>query len=263
MKKELKEKLIKETKEKVKKAFEGKDVHVIKAINLIDELDKISNILSENAREWYSMHFPELNSLVEDNDIYLKLVLLGNKKNFSKKKILESYKNEKKASEIEVKARNSMGSELNENTLKQIQELAKKGIEIKKLRKELSRFIEKEMKELMPNFTELAEPLIAARILAKAGSIKKLALMPSSTIQLLGAEKALFQHIRKGNKCPKYGFIFAHPLLKKVKRKKQGKFARTLAGKLSIAIKKDYFGAKKDSKELKEKLKKRIKELNK
>ncbi|MFH1895023.1 MAG: NOP5/NOP56 family protein [archaeon] len=260
----LKQRLTRKTKERVSKAFTGKDVHIIKAVLLIDELDKMANLISENTREWFGMHFPELNSIVEDNEIFLQLVLLGNRKNFSEKNVLEAYDNKEKAKEIAEKAKTSMGSELEEETLSQIKSLALKGIELKKQRNELTKFIEKEMKIILPNFTELAEPLIGARMLAKAGSVKKLALMPSSTIQLLGAEKALFNHIKSGAKPPKYGFIFGHPMLKKVKRNNQGKFARTLSGKLSITARKDFFG-KKDSKEtdeMKTELNKRIEELN-
>jgi len=256
----LKERLTKKTKERVKKAFTGKDVHIVKAVLSIDELDKMANLISENVREWYGMHFPELNSLIEDNEIFLKLVLLGDKKNFTEKKVKEIYKD---AEEVIEKTKDSMGSELDEETLNQIKGLAEKGIEIKKTRNALTLFIEKEMKELLPNFTELAEPLIGARILAKAGSVKKLALMPSSTIQLLGAEKALFNHIKSGSKPPKYGFIYGHPLLKKVKRNNQGKMARALAGKLVIAIRQDYFKGKKGVEELKKELEKRANELNK
>ncbi len=263
MNKELKIKLLKKTKEKVAKTFSEKDIHIIKAVSLIEELDKMSNLISENTREWYSTHFPELNSLIEDNDTYLKLVLLGDRKNFSEKKILDVYKNKEKAKKIIEKSKVSMGAKLNEETLIQITGLAEKGIEIKKQRNEISKFIEKEMKELLPNFSELAEPLIGARMLAKAGSIKKLALMPSSTIQLLGAEKALFNHIKSGAKPPKYGYIFGHPMLKQVKRSKQGKFARILAGKLTIAVKEDYFKGKGNSKEMKKKLEKKLHELNK
>ncbi len=264
MNSKLKEKLTKKTKERVAKAFETKDVHLIKAVSLIDELDKMINLISENTREWYGMHFPELNSLVEDNETYLKLVLLGDRKNFTEKKVLEIFNNAEKAKTIEKKAKISMGSEIETESLKQIINLAEKGIEIKKTRNEITSFIEKGMKEILPNFTELAEPLIGARILAKAGSIRKLALMPSSTVQLLGAEKALFSHIKSGSKPPKYGFIYNHPLLKQVKRKEQGKLARSIAGKLTIAVRKDFFGSKeKGTKDLQEKLEKRIQELNK
>ncbi|PIN98743.1 MAG: hypothetical protein COT90_02850 [Candidatus Diapherotrites archaeon CG10_big_fil_rev_8_21_14_0_10_31_34] len=262
MNKELKAKLTKKTKERVAETFTAKDVHVIKAVSLIEELDKMTNLISENTREWYSTHFPELNSLVEDNDIYLNLVLLGNRKNFNEKNVLEAYNNREKTKKILEKANQSMGAELSQETLTQIKGLAEKGLEIKKQRNELTKFIEKEMKELLPNFSELAEPLIGARMLLKAGSIKKLALMPSSTIQLLGAEKALFNHIKSGAKPPKYGYLFGHPMLKQVKRSEQGKFARTMAGKLSIAIRTDFFGGKANAEELKKGLEKRITELN-
>ena len=122
-------------------------------------------------------------------------------------------------------------------------------------------FIEEETAQLMPNFTKIASPQIAGKMLAKATSLQRLALMPSSGIQLLGAEKSLFRHMKHGGKPPKHGILYQHSLVKRVSKRNKGKMARTLAGKLSIALKEDYFGKKDISKQLLEKLERRAKEL--
>ena len=108
MNKELKAKLTKKTKKRVAEIFTAKDIHVIKAVSLIEELDKMTNLISENAREWYSTHFPELNSLAEENDNYLKLVLIGDRKNFNEKNVLEAYKNREKVQKILEKSKDSL-----------------------------------------------------------------------------------------------------------------------------------------------------------
>lgn len=257
----LRKRLIEKSKKKVSEAYTGRDYHIVKAVNLLEDLDSVFNLLSENARDWYSAHFPELNVVVQDNESYLKLMELGGRKNFKEKNILKVFNKKEKAKEIEIKAANSMGSEIGKEDLSQIQVLAENALSIKKEREELAKYIEKLMKSLLPNFTEIAQPLIGAKLLSKAGSVKRLALMPSSTVQILGAEKALFRHLKKKAKPPKYGVIFAHPLLREVGKEKRGKIARSLAGKLSIAVKEDYFGKKNIAKELKKKLDKRVKEV--
>ncbi|MEW6294991.1 MAG: NOP5/NOP56 family protein [Candidatus Diapherotrites archaeon] len=241
---ELRKRLIAKAKKRVAEAFTGRDYHAIKAVNLLEDLDNAFNLFAEQAREWFGVHFPELNRMVQDNEAFLKLIALGERKNFTQKKVMELYKNEIKAKEIEAKARNSMGAELEKEDLRQIQLLAQNALELKKEREEIAKYIEKLMKELSPNFSGLATPIIAARLLAKAGSLKQLALMPSSTIQLLGAEKALFRHLKQKAKPPKYGLIFAHPSVREAKKELKGKIARKLSGKLSIAAKKDFFSKK-------------------
>jgi len=128
-------------------------------------------------------------------------------------------------------------------------------------RKKLSAFIEQEMKKELPNFTAIATPSIGAKLLAEAGSKKNLAFIPSSTMQLLGAEKALFNHIKKHALCPKHGHLFNHPLLQKLPKQKRGKAARIIAGKLSVAAKMDYFSGKDDSKALVKEVEDKIRAL--
>ncbi|MCX6803573.1 MAG: hypothetical protein NTY48_03300 [Candidatus Diapherotrites archaeon] len=138
------------------------------------------------------------------------------------------------------------------------EELEQNTSKIEEEKKALTEFIEKEMTSEFPNFSALATPVLGAKLLASAGSKKRLCFMPASTIQVLGAEKALFAHMRNNAKSPKHGHLFNHPLMQKLPRFRRGKVARIIAGKLSIALKQDYFGGENTSskvmKELAEKI---------
>ncbi len=260
---ELRKKMLSKAKKGVAEAFTGKDVHIIKAVNLLEDLDESFNILAEQCREWYGIHFPELNSLVRDHESFLKLVSLGERKEFKKSIILKAYQNEEAAAKIEAKAPSSMGGEIEKKDLEQIQMLAENALSIRQEREKLADYIASEMKSLAPNFAELAEPLLAAKMLAKASSLRRLAFMPSSTLQVLGAEKALFEHLKHGSKPPKYGILYSNPIIKKAKPWNKGKLSRTLAGKLSIALKEDFFGKKRLFPELKSGIERKAKELEK
>ncbi len=260
----LRRKLIKSTKEKVKEHYSGKDVHLIKSINLMDDLDSVFNLLAEQLIEWYGVHFPELNSVAKDNEQYLKLAYeLGGRKEFTEKKVAEWVKGKDDLKRIVEAAKKSNGAAVEDSDLGEIKLLALNALNLKEERTYLGKYIEKGMNKALPNFTALAGPFIGARLLAKAGSSKKLAFMPASTIQVLGAEKALFLHLKKGSKGPKYGFLYSHPLVKQVKPWNRGKVARSLAAKLSIAVKGDYFGKKNISDGLKKDLEKRLKDIEK
>ena len=256
----LRKKVIEKTKQQVRERLSGKEVHIIKAVNTLEDLDLVFNMLFEDVRDWYSLHFPELFRLVKEPEKSLALIAnLTSRKGFKKDKILKYYANEKVAEQLAEKAGKSAGADLNEEQAKVIIQLAEKALELRRYRNVLAGFIEKEMQSKLPNLTKIAGPLLGARLLREAKSLQKLAFMPSSTIQVIGAEKALFKHLRKGTKPPKHGIIFQHPLLRKVKRENRGKMARALANKISLAIKEDYFGKKDISdkvvKELEEKAK--------
>lgn len=127
-----------------------------------------------------------------------------------------------------------------------VEEFERKITELKRLRFEIEREIERIMRKIAPNLSEIVGEKIGARLLEKAGSLEKLASYPSSTIQVIGAEKSLFKalsRIRKGKKAkvPKHGVIFQHPYIKSLPKKKRGKMARFMANKIAIAVKIDYF----------------------
>lgn len=129
------------------------------------------------------------------------------------------------------------------------------------LRQELETYLEKTMEEVAPNTKALVGPLVGARLIAFAGGLTNLARKPASTIQVLGAEKALFRSLKTGARPPKHGLIFQDTLLHDAKRWQRGKIARALAGKLAIAARADAFGGRHISDELKTHLEKRIKEI--
>jgi len=260
---ELRKRLIGKARKQVQEKYTGKEGHIIRAAAIMQDLDASFNLLAEHCIEWHGMHFPELQKLIRDNVVQLKLIhLVGNREKFTEKAV-EEHAGEK-TEKVIAAAKKSMGSPIDAASLKEVQLLARNALNLREERDVLLKFIEKEAKELVPNLTELAGALLAARLLGEAGSLKRLALLPSSTVQLLGAEKALFRHLKNRQaKPPKHGFILMHQLVQKAPRGMRGKMARALAGKLSIAARADYFGKRKIAEKLQKDLDKRFKELKK
>jgi len=206
-----------------------KDKIIMQSISALDELDRSLNIFSEHLREWYGLHFPELSHLMSSNEKYVEMVTdNGDKKKISDKQLIKT-------------AEKSSGMPFSEEDMKAVQEYSKTIFEMFRLKDELTKYIEKETQENVPNITAIAGPLLAARLLSYAGGLEKMCKMPSSTIQLLGAEKALFRHLRGEGKAPKFGIIFGHPYIQKADKEKKGKIARLLASKLSLAARIDFF----------------------
>ena len=214
------------TKQAVK-ASVSEDLLIIQAISNISELDKVINLLTKRLSEWYSLYLPEL---VEKYSHQEKLVELICQK--SKKELLQL---------INLKTEESMGADLEMSHVEEIQALAKKISDLYKLRRQHEDYLKIVMKKYCPNILELAGVTIGAKLLELAHSLKHLALLPASTVQLLGAEKALFRHIKTGSKSPKYGIIINHPLIQNAPRDLKGKASRMLADKLSLCARLDYF----------------------
>lgn len=257
--KKLRKKLLEKARKQTIKIFSGKDIPVIKAVSAINALDEKFNSFYELVRDWYSLYFPELEVYCSDSEKYLLLVLKnGLKKNFVKKKIEKILNNHEKAVLITESAKNSVGGKFTEQSVKAIQGIARLALETRKEKQKIALFLEKEMQKSFPCISRIAGTIIGAKMIAQTGGIKKLAFLPSSTIQVLGAEKALFRHLKTNSKPPKHGFLFQHPLVKN-SGKNKGKTARFLAGKISIAAKTDFFKGnpektiKQLEKELKEK----------
>jgi len=227
--KQLYEENLEFTKKKIKESV-NKDILIIQAISSIDELNKLINTLVERIREWYSYCLPELEKSVEDNERFVKLVLTKSRKEQLK--------------EVGLKEAESMGNDFSNTELSLLLDLAKEVEQLYKLRHSAETYLENLVKEQCPNMFAITGALIGARLIEHAGSIKKLAVSSASQIQLLGAEKALFRHLRSGSLCPKYGILHGHPLISKAKRKEHGKIARHLADKISIAVRVDFFKGK-------------------
>jgi len=251
-------------KRHVKKAVEKRDLIVAQAILTIDDLDKTVNLFMSRIREWYGLHFPELSRLAEKHETYARLIEnLGQRENFTLENLEKGGLPKTKAMHIAKAALASMGADLMETDLSQIQAMCHETIELHKARQTLEYYLDTVMEEVAPNIKALAGPLLGARLIAISGGLDNLAKMPASTIQVLGAEKALFRALKTGTRPPKHGIIFQHALLHKAKRWQRGKLARALAGKLAIAARTDAFSGKYMGDHLKADLESRVEEIKK
>jgi nucleolar protein 56 len=186
---------------------------------------------------------------------------LGGRENFRLEALLEADIPAAKAEAIVQMAETSMGADIAETDLAQIRTLSKDVLNLYELRKEMESYLDKTMEEVAPNTRALVGSLLGARLIAIAGSLRNLAMRPASTIQVLGAEKALFRSLKTGARPPKHGLIFQAALLHDAKRWQRGKIARALAGKLSIAARADAFGGNFIGERLNAALDKRITEI--
>ncbi len=256
--------LLELTRRKLRRAAEKRDLLAVQAIRAIDDIDRTINLFVARLREWYSLHFPELDDLVREHPDYVKIVAeLGYRDAISKEKLVELGFSEAKAERIASAARKSIGADLSDFDIAKIQTLARIIAELYRLRSELADYIGAVMKEVAPNITALVGPLLGARLLSLAGGLENLARLPASTIQVLGAEKALFRALRTGGKPPKHGVIFQYPAIHRSPRWQRGKIARALAAKLAIAAKVDYFSGRYIGDKLREEVEKRIEEIKK
>ncbi|HJW98258.1 MAG TPA: C/D box methylation guide ribonucleoprotein complex aNOP56 subunit [Candidatus Bathyarchaeia archaeon] len=251
------------TKLRVRGAVEKRDLVVAQAIQSLDELDKTINMLMARVREWYGIHFPEMDRLLDKHETYARLVVdLGSRDNFSTENLEKEDVTKSKAEAIAKVAEQSMGADLEETDLKQIQTLCKDILSLYKLRDSLEKYLDSTMEEVAPNIKFLVGSLLGARLIAVSGGLINLAKRPASTIQVLGAEKALFRSLKTGTRPPKHGLIFQHTLLHDAKRWQRGKIARAIAGKLAIAARADAFGGRNIAKELKIGMDKRVEEIH-
>jgi len=247
---------------RVKRAVEKRDLIIAQAIQTLDDLDKTINLFMSRVREWYGIHFPELDRLLEKHETYARLVVnLGVRENFTAEKLEKEGLPESKAEQIAKSAKTSMGADLAEVDLAQIQALGRTVLNLYELRQRLEDYIDSTMEEVAPNIKALTGALLGARLIALAGGLTNLAKMPASTLQVLGAEKALFRSLKTGTKPPKHGIIFQHAFLHEAKKWQRGKIARALAGKLAIAARTDAFGGRYIGEELKADLEKRVEEI--
>ena len=250
---------------KLRSVAQKRDLLAAQAVRTIDDIDKIVNLLVARLREWYSLHFPELDDLLKrDHQTYVTIVAkLGSRDNITKEKLMELGLSENLAEKIAEAARKSTGADLTETDLEQLQKIANYILQLYNLRDELREYISYVMNEVAPNITALVGPVLGARLISLAGSLEKLARMPASTIQVLGAEKALFRALRTGGKPPKHGIIFQYPELRGAPKWQRGKIARALAAKLAIAARTDYFTGRNIGDKLKKELRERIEEIKK
>jgi nucleolar protein 56 len=228
---------------RIKGATQKRDLIVAQGIQTLDSLDQTVNLFMGRLREWYGIHFPELDRLIEKHETFARLVMnLGSREGFTVE-ALEAENIPKERTQLIAKAADqSMGADIVDSDLAQVQLLAKDVLAFYELRKSMEDYVDRTMEELAPNIRAVAGALLGARMIAIAGGLQNLAMRPASTIQVLGAEKALFRSLKTGARPPKHGLIFQHTLLHDAKRWQRGKIARVIAGKLAIAARADAFG---------------------
>jgi nucleolar protein 56 len=247
---------------KVRRISEKLDLHISQSINALDELDKIINVIGARLREWYGLHFPELDYLIQNIFTYAEIVKLAGNRNNIDLNMLENLGIEsKRADMILVAVQRSKGGDILEENLSIIKKLANEVIMQTELRKILAQQIEEMMEKIAPNIKELLTATVGARLMAKAGSLQKLSVMPASTIQIIGAEKALFRSLKTGAPPPKHGILFQHPILHSAPKWQRGKMARAIASKVAIAGRIDLFRNGEKDLHISEQLNKRIAEI--
>ncbi|MCX6777509.1 MAG: hypothetical protein NT157_01350 [Candidatus Micrarchaeota archaeon] len=245
-------------REGVKKAMSKRDALLTHVVGSIDDGNKAANLLLERLTEWYWVYFPEVR--ISEPDKFCKAVEILDRENVDVAALSEIV-GEKKANEIAERAKRSMGAEVAPEDVEMMKTFARKLNELYDLRIEMEAYMEKLGQEICPNLSYLVSPKLAARLVAKAGSLHRLATMPASTVQVLGAEKALFKHLKKKTKPPKHGLIFQHPAISMAPKNKRGKIARAIAGKIAIAVKADAYTGRFIAPKLKEDLDRRLKEI--
>lgn len=215
------------------------DTMIVQAIGLLDDLDKELNTYAMRVKEWYGWHFPELAKILNDNIAYSKLVLkMGMRTNWETTDLAEILPEEIEGA-VKTAADRSMGTEISEEDLENIQALATQVVEFSEYRQRLASYLSSRMNAIAPNLTALVGDLVGARLIAHAGSLTSLSKSPASTIQILGAEKALFRALKTKHDTPKYGLIYHASLIGQATGRNKGKMARILAAKASLGIRVD------------------------
>jgi nucleolar protein 56 len=215
---------------KVKFSVQKNDNHIIQAIATIDHLDKAVNLFSMRVREWYGWHFPELVKIVSDNTKYAQLALL-----IKDKKALTEDNMHDHAAKV------SMGQDISEADMENVMSFAARVVSLNKYRKSVGAYLVSKMSIVAPNLAALIGETVGARLISKAGSLTNLAKYPASTVQILGAEKALFRALKTKGNTPKFGIIYHSSFIGRAGAKNKGRISRFLANKTSIASRIDNF----------------------
>ncbi|PBP20887.1 nucleolar protein [Diplocarpon rosae] len=227
------------SRHKLKFSPDKVDTMIVQAIALLDDLDKELNTYAMRVKEWYGWHFPEMGKIVNDNLAYARIIIkVGMRTNTSSTDLSDILPEEIETA-IKAAAEVSMGTEITEEDLENIKLLADQVVGFTEYRQQLSQYLTARMAAIAPNLTEMVGELVGARLIAHSGSLMNLAKSPASTIQILGAEKALFRALKTKHDTPKYGLIYHSSLVGQATGKNKGKIARMLAAKAAIGIRVD------------------------
>ena len=248
-------------KKKVSEAAGQIDILIIQSIETLDIIKKSLSLFTNRLREWYGLHFPELtDKVIEDNILLTRMVsVLGKRENYTIEKINKTFNlKDHQIKSLVERASKSMGANIDLNA---IQGYANQILSLNSYRQELEDYLNELMEKSAPNLNSIVGSLIGAKLIAKAGGLKKLAYMPASRIQLLGAEKALYRFLKTGEKRPKHGLIFQWKQIRSSKAWIRGKISRIIAGKIGIASKVDFFSGEFIGDILSKEIEEKIKEI--
>ncbi|CAG0989647.1 hypothetical protein METP3_02565 [Methanosarcinales archaeon] len=185
------------------------DRRIIAAVEAIDDLNETGNVLSERLKEWYIMNFED--TILKGEELARKIIGIG-------------MEEPGKASDLKI-----------------MQSFSSSLVASYETRDRIEEYLKENMPLIAPNITCITGHILGARLLSIAGSLEKLAFMPSSTIQVIGANNALFKHLKGKAPSPKHGVIFRHPLINTAPKWQRGKIARVLAAKISLASRLDLY----------------------
>merc|ERR1719347_1133983 len=218
------------------------DTMIVQAVSLLDDLDKELNNYIMRCREWYGWHFPELGKIITDNLAFVRTVELMGTRDNAKTIDLSDVLPEEVEEKVKEAAEISMGTEISEEDIINIKHLCQQVVEIQEYRGQLYEYLKNRMMAIAPNLTVLVGELVGARLIAHAGTLMNLAKHPASTVQILGAEKALFKALKTKHDTPKYGLIYHASLVGQASTKMKGKVSRMLAAKAALACRVDALG---------------------
>merc|ERR1712172_296804 len=218
------------------------DTMIVQAVNLLDDLDKELNNYIMRCREWYGWHFPELSKIITDNLAFVRTVQVMGTRDNAKHVDLSDILPEEVEEKVKEAAEISMGTEISDEDILNIKHLCIQVVEIQEYRTQLYEYLKNRMIAIAPNLTILVGELVGARLISHAGSLMNLAKHPASTVQILGAEKALFKALKTKHDTPKYGLIYHAQLVGQSGTKLKGKVSRMLAAKAALACRVDALG---------------------
>jgi nucleolar protein 56 len=248
------------SKERIRELSAQPDLQVMEGVQGLDEIDKALNVVVARLREWYGLHFPELAGLVDDPIGYAKIALAGTRDKMDEKALEGLNLSPKKVEDMMIASKTSKGGSMSKEDAAMVALLAETVMSLSASKDRLQRYVESSMRRLLPNISAVAGETIGARLLAKAGGLARLAKLPSSTIQVLGAEKALFRALKTGSRPPKHGILFQHEQVHGSPKWQRGKIARSLASKIAIAARVDMFRGEKQE-GIESKFAKRLEEI--
>ena len=224
----------------------AKDKNLVQAIRALDDATETANLLDERLHEWYGMHFPELADQVKDQRYAALVAKFGEREGIIKELDLD----------VE-----SIGSDFDLEDMKQVTELAQTLCEIYANEQKMREYITAIVDDICPNMCAILGGPLSARMISLAGGLQRLASLPSSTVQLLGAEKAMFRHLKSGKNPPKHGVLYQHPDIHRSPYWQRGNIARALAGKVLIAAKIDAYKGEFKGNELNKEFEERVTDI--